>query len=185
MKKGELIKKILLIAGTGVAIGAVMIVPPLAVSLKAIIEALEDKGEKIDKTKVKRVLYNLEKKGLISLREVNGDLLAEFNRDGKKAIFRYKFDELEIKKPKKWDGQFRVVIFDIPEKKKQARDILREKLEKLGFYQLQKSVFVYPFECQEEIELITRVYEIEPSVYFMRVNYIDNQRKIKEKFNLR
>jgi CRISPR-associated endonuclease Cas2 len=192
MKKGELIKKILLAAGVGVGIGTVMVVPSLAISLKAIIEAFENKHslllrnkkEKIDKTKVKRVLYNLEKRGLVSLKEINGDLLATFNKNGKKLVLRYKFDELEIKKPRKWDGKWRVVIFDIPEKKKLARDILREKLEKLGFYQLQKSVFIHPFECQQEIELISKIYEIEPFVYFMKANYIDNQRKLKEKFNL-
>ena len=135
---------------------------------------------KKDKKKIYDTFYQLKSESLIKIKNKGGQIYISLTKEGEKRAGKYQVDDLKIKEPKKWDGQFRVVIFDIPEKKKQARDILREKLEKLGFYQLQKSVFVYPFECQEEIELITRVYEIEPFVYFMRVNYIDNQRKIKE-----
>lgn len=183
-KKAEIIKKVLQIAGAGLVIGTVTAFPPLAMSFNLIMEVFEEREQKISKTQVKRVLYNLEKKRLISLKETNGDLLATFNEKGKKLILKYKFDELEIKKPKKWDKKWRLVMFDIPEKKRLARDVLRRKLKSMNFYQIQRSVFIHPFECQREIELITKVYEIKPFVYFIRVDYIDNQKKLKEKFDL-
>lgn len=184
MRRNEIIKTIFLAAGMGVAIGAVMVVPPLAITFKALMEAIESRGRRIEPWKIKRALYNLEKRKLISLREVNGELLATFNEGGKKLLLKYKFDELEIGKSKEWDGKWRIVVFDIPEKKKLARNVLREKLRRLGFYQLQKSVFVHPFECQREIELVARAYEVEPYLYFVRAEYIDNQAKIQQKFNL-
>jgi len=181
-----LTKKVLLAVGIGIAIGAVMVVPALAITFKAIMEAIEDKeGKIINPKKVRRVLYNLEKKKLIALKEVNGELLATFNEAGKKLLLKYKFDELKIEKPKKWDKKWRMVVFDIPEKKKLARNALREKLKSLGFFQLQRSVFVHPFECQKEIELTTKIYEIEPYVYFVRADYLDNQERIKKQFDLR
>ncbi len=47
---------------------------------------------------------------------------------------------------KKWDGKWRQVIFDIPEEKKVAREKLRTKLLSLGFGQLQRSVYINPFD---------------------------------------
>jgi CRISPR-associated endonuclease Cas2 len=185
MKKGELVKKVVLAASAGVAIGAVMVVPPLAITFQAIMEAIEKReGEKPNRKQARKVLYNLKKRKLVSLKEVDGELWVTFNEEGKKLFLKYRLDELKISKPRKWDKKWRIVIFDIPEKKKVAREVLRDKLNQLGFFQLQKSVFVYPFECQREIELISRFYGIEPYVYFIRADYIDNEEKIREKFGL-
>lgn len=185
MKKGELVKKVVLAAGKGVAIGSMVLFPPLSMSFKLIMEVIEEmEGKKFKRQRVKKVLYNLEKRKLVSLKEVSDELLVTFNEKGKRLVLRYKFDELAIKKPRRWDRKWRIVIFDIPEKKKVAREVLRDRLKQLGFYQLQKSVFVHPFECQREIELITRFYEVEPYVYFIRADYVDNEQKIKRKFNL-
>ena len=185
VKKGDLVKKVVLAAGKGVAIGALVAFPPLALPFTNIMKIIEEiERKKLQKKKVRRVLYNLQKKRLVALKEINGELWVTFKEEGKKLLLKYKFDELKIKKPSRWDKKWRLVIFDIPEKKRLARDVLREKLRQLGFFQLQKSVFVHPFECQREIELIARFYEIEPYVYFIRADYIDNQEKIKEKFSL-
>ena len=45
-------------------------------------------------------------------------------------------------------------VFDIPEKLRTMRDALRDKLKRLGFFQFQKSVWIYPFECEEEMDYI-------------------------------
>jgi len=41
-----------------------------------------------------------------------------------------------------WDGKYRVVIFDIPEKQYKTRDWLRRELYMLNYKKLQKSVFI-------------------------------------------
>ncbi len=51
----------------------------------------------------------------------------------------------------KWDKKWRVVIFDIPEELSRERVKFRRKLKSLGFYMLQKSVFIFPYPCEEEI----------------------------------
>ena len=56
------------------------------------------------------------------------------------------------------DGEWRIVIFDIPEKFKKAREALRMKLKELGFLELQKSVFIFPYECEDEINFIVEVF---------------------------
>ncbi|MFC1756901.1 hypothetical protein ACFLZC_01975, partial [Patescibacteria group bacterium] len=73
-------------------------------------------------------------------------------------------DEMILLKPKKWDGKWRLVIFDIPETKRCARDALRQKLEQLEFYQCQKSTWIHPFPCIEEIEFLKNFFNIKPFV---------------------
>src|SRR3989344_4593151 len=60
----------------------------------------------------------------------------------------------EIKKPARWDKLWRLVIFDIPEEERTGRMALAAKLKELGFYPLQKSVFIHPYECKDEIDFI-------------------------------
>src|SRR3989338_3765198 len=44
----------------------------------------------------------------------------------------------------KWDGKWRMIVFDVPEKKRRHRDELRSMLKAIGFKEFQKSVWVYP-----------------------------------------
>jgi len=101
--------------------------------------------------------------------EKNGEDVYEFSRKGHKKVRGFLLDVLEITQPVKWDGEWSVIIFDIPEKFRLARHALREKLVKMGCCQLQKSVWVHPFPCEEEVEFLKEVFEIKPFVYILRV----------------
>ena len=63
-------------------------------------------------------------------------------------------NDLRISKDKKWDKKWRIVIFDISELKRFYREAFRGKLKEMGFFPLQKSVWVCPFECKDEIDLL-------------------------------
>lgn len=57
-----------------------------------------------------------------------------------------------------WDGKWRLIIWDIPEKRRIARDLLRYKLKVLGFNRLQKSVWATKKNCTKELrEFIKKV----------------------------
>lgn len=68
---------------------------------------------------------------------------------GKKQ-FRRNFPLLTMQ-AKKWDGNFMIVIFDIPEKQRVERDRLRRKLKELGFGMLQKSVWISPYHFETDM----------------------------------
>jgi len=84
---------------------------------------------------------------------------------------------------KKWDKNWYLVIFDIPEKLHRKRDILREKLKKLGFGQLQQSVWISPINYLPVLEKIIFNYQLEPYVIFSQTNKIgrDTSRELAEK----
>ena len=82
-------------------------------------------------------------------------------------MLHYKLEDLKLNKTPTWDGLFRMVIFDIPESKKGTREMFRRKLKELEFQQLQKSVFVTPYECHDEVDFLRNVYEIVPYVSYV------------------
>ena len=77
-----------------------------------------------------------------------------------------------------------MVLFDIPEKHKKAREALREILKKLGFYEYQKSVLVYPYECRNEIDFVIEYFEIRLWVRLVTVVALDNELHLRKIFNL-
>ncbi|KKS75569.1 MAG: hypothetical protein UV48_C0009G0002 [Candidatus Azambacteria bacterium GW2011_GWA2_42_9] len=76
------------------------------------------------------------------------------------------------------------MVFDIPEKHKKAREAIRECLNNLGFYKFQKSVFVLPFECSDEIDFITEYFNVRSYVRLILAETMDNELHLKKIFNL-
>ena len=98
--------------------------------------------------------YYLRKKGLLKMEYHGKQLHISLSEEGKVLAKKYSIDELKIRKPKKWDRKWRILIFDIEEKYRSKREALRGKLKELGLYQLQKSVWVCPYHFQEEVDVL-------------------------------
>ena len=122
---------------------------------------------------------SLKKRRLLNfIKEENGYLIYQINEKGKKKIEKFIFDELKIKNPYQWDKKWRLVIFDIPEIRRRERAALRKKLTDLGFYQCQKSAWIYPFPCDKEIEFIKDILNIKSFVKLFLVEEIDDGKVI-------
>ena len=91
----------------------------------------------------------------------------------------------ELAKRRQPDGKLRIIIFDIPEKFRWGRDALRKKLKELGFCEFQKSVFVFPYDCKDEIDFIIEFFNIRKYVRYGVFDYVDNAVHLKEFFNLK
>ena len=90
---------------------------------------------------------NLKRRGLI--RDIDNNSF-NFTKSGQKWLSR-SFDRYFRLTNDKWDKKWRVVIFDIPQELHKERVKFRRKLKSLGFVMLQKSVFVFPYSCHEEV----------------------------------
>jgi len=104
--------------------------------------------------KFTNAFYYLKNRGLIKIKNRKGQIYISLTEEGKKRAGKYQIDELKIKKSRRWDKKWRVLIFDIQDKHKIKREALRGKIKELGLYQLQKSVWVYPYKFQKEIGLL-------------------------------
>lgn len=103
---------------------------------------------------------------------------------GKKTALTFNIDSMKIHRPNRWDGMWRIVISDIPEGRKRGRESLRMHLKQLGFYPLQKSVYVHPFDCKKEIDFIVEFHMMRKYVRFILAYSIDNELHLKKHFEL-
>lgn len=67
---------------------------------------------------------------------------------------KIEFGQYEIPERAFWDGKWRVLVFDISERRRRVRNQLRRLLEGAGFMRIQDSVWVYPYPCDEFISLV-------------------------------
>jgi len=120
------------------------------------------------------------------LKKKNGVIVKGLTKKGKLKALDYYFDNLKIIN-KKWDGKFRILVFDVPEKLRRGRNALRWKIKRLGFHELQKSVFVIPYECKQEIEFVADYFELNKYVHYGVLESIDAvlYQKLKKEFDLK
>lgn len=97
-----------------------------------------------------RVATNrLKKRNLIQTERRGRQILFTLTGEGEKEAEKIRL-KLEMTKSKPWDGKWRIIVFDVPEKLRGKRDLLRRELINFGFKQLQKSVWAYPHSLPQE-----------------------------------
>ena len=139
----------------------------------------------IERQALKNAITDLYKSKILEQKENNdGSLTIVLTENGKRKALTYQIDEMKIKKAQKWDKRWRIVLFDIPEKKKKIREAIRHHLKNLDFFEYQKSVFVQPYDCKNEIEYIIEFYNIRKYVRFIMADSLDNELHLIKHFKL-
>ena len=178
---GSVNKKVLLLLSGGLALSLTR----RPDTYFRIVKNIAKEWKKINERSLRESIKKLYQSKIIDYKENNNGTVELILTDaGKKKILLYDLEKLKIDKPPKWDNLWRLVIFDIPENKKQARMAMSSKLKELGFYPMQKSVFIHPYECKDEIDFVTELFNIAPYVRFFRVKDIDIELDLKNKFHL-
>lgn len=103
---------------------------------------------------------------------------------GKQQLHRWELVNFKFNKPKKWDGKWRVVIFDIPDKKRRIRDQIRSLFKSAGLYLLQESVWVYPYDCEDIIALLKTDFGVGKNLLYLIVEELENDKYLRQEFNL-
>ena len=175
----ELTKEIL----KGLAIGGLIVASFALPGLPQIFRLFGVDNAK-DRYRIKRTIQALKEQKLINIYEKDGENIMEITEKGEKRVLKYKFEEMKIARPKKWDGYWHIIAFDIPEKYKRGRDALTRKLKEMELYPLQKSVFICPFECKDEINFIGEVFNIRKFIHYFVAKEIDDEEYFKKYYNL-
>lgn len=150
-----------------------------------ILKSIPKEFRRIDRNYLWRILSEFHRDRLVNYREdKDGEITMTLSERGRKQILKLNLDQLEIKVPARWDKKWRLVIFDIPEKIKPAREALRDKLKDLGFFELQHSVWVWPYQCRDEINFIVEVFDIRQYVRLVEADSITNEADLLLRFNL-
>ncbi len=104
---------------------------------------------------------------------------------GEKRLRYLSLQNYQMSKPKKWDERWRVLIFDIPEKRKGLREKIRSMLVMVGFVRLQDSVWIYPYDCEDLITLLKADFKIGKDMLYMIVDTLEYDHSIRQAFGLK
>lgn len=178
---GAVQRKTLLLLLGGVALG-------LSYSPKQyfrVAKSVSKEWRKINRQTLERAIRSLYESKLVQTRDNrDGTLTLVLSDKGKERALTHNLEEIEIRRPVHWDGKWRIVMFDIPEKIKKVRDALRMHFKRMGFYEFQKSVFVHPYPCDKEIEYIMEFYGARRHIRFIVATEIDNALDLKRHFGI-
>lgn len=114
----------------------------------------------------------------------DGKVSVVITRHGMTRALTYEILTMTIQKPKRWDKKWRVVVFDVPEKKKFLRDRFRSGLRQLGMYQLQESIYVSPYPCFDEIEFLRELIGVAVSTKYILAEKIEDDEVLLGYFGL-
>lgn len=182
---GELAKYILLTIGLAGAIVVVAAAPGVVLAAKPFLKDPYRFSKKKEKQRGVRTVQRLWKNRLITTKYRKGKFVVELTKEGKRKFKEIQLEKLDITKPPHWDKRWRLTIFDIPdESHKYVRDLLRAKLKQWEFYPLQKSVWVCPWPCENEIQLVAELYDVAPYVNIVVAEKIVGDALLKKHFGL-
>lgn len=103
---------------------------------------------------------------------------------GKRWLLKYTLEELSIPKPAKWDGRWRLVIYDVARKNASLRSLFRTTLKKIGFYNVQESVWLHPYPCEKEIHFLRDYCGMGDNVVYIIAHKIENDSAYRKNFDL-
>ena len=133
----------------------------------------------------KSVLGRLKQKGEIEFEERDGKQYARLTERGEEALaLGQQKMQLATSKPRKWDRRYRLVMFDVPERRKKIRERLRFQMRDAGFLRIQDSAWLYPYDCEEFMALLKADLRIGKDVLYAVVEEIENDRWIRKHFGL-
>ena len=184
MKKsriGNLQKKILLLLLTCQALSFNYSRSKQWKALKEIHKEFEEDRE----DSIERASQSLFKSKLVEERSnKDGTTTIVLTQKGREYAMAFDMENTKLSHEEKWDGKWRMVMYDIPIKLNKVRESLRYQLKRIGMKEIQQSVFVYPYQCHKEIKYIIEFYFAWKYIHFLEATFINGEDKLKKHFKL-
>lgn len=105
-------------------------------------------------------------------------------KKGYKILSESKVWSLTIPTQKRWDGKWRVVVFDIPKDRHKRRDSFRRRLQELGLTLYQNSVWIYPYPLEHEVRQVAEFYMLSNCVSFITAERISGEARFRKHYKL-
>ncbi len=169
------------------ALSVLAVVPTTLSTSLSVSQALrnaEMDSHALARREMARVYRALLSRGLVKITEKAGSSYYSLTEKGKELANLFEYKRISLKPKKGWDRQWRIIIFDIPERLHHKRDVLRNALRRIGFVQLQKSVWVYPHDSAELLTLIRKDLLLYKYVLYIVADTIEHERDIAKIFGI-
>lgn len=130
----------------------------------------------LDRYQLYHIVHRLKEKGWVKTYKNEGKIIVKLTGRGR--------NQLAIEsalKQHKWDGQFRIVIFDIPEKHRKVRDVLRRRLKEWGFVAWQKSIWASKKDLADLLRDFIKELGVEEWVLVLVAKDVGSARKFHDR----
>lgn len=135
--------------------------------------------------RIRQALQRLEAQGMLKRQTTARGLTAILTEEGKKFAEKlHAAERIRIRPPRVWDQKWRIVIFDIWERRRGVRDKLRRTLEKAGFRRVQDSVWVCPYDCEELVAFLRADLRLGEGILYLIAEGVENDAKLRKLFGL-
>ncbi len=142
------------------------------------------KKRKISSREVSRALDLLDRSGYLNIKRKDGAVEIHITRKGMKQAKRLTLETVKLSSSDVWDGKWRLLFYDVPVRHNSARLAFRKMIMKLGMYPLQKSLWVYPYQCEAEILFVANFFNVDDFVNFAVADSLFDQGKTLKFFGL-
>jgi len=184
-------KEVLMLLGAGAFLAASIIFPGLPMAAKPFIDVVKEadrnkrqkEWEKFNLWRLRQVIKRMQSSKLVEVKEEKGVPIIKITHKGKQKLLRYKIDEMVLDESN-WDSKWRLVIYDVQTGKRANSEMFRTMLNKLRFLKLQRSVYLTPFKCEDEIEYLRLLFEIGNEVQILKVGSLENEAAYRRYFGI-
>lgn len=166
------------------AIGGVVTIAAVAPNVFAAVGKIGRRRLFMNEKDFRRCRYYFSRRNLAQFTGVGETTRMRITEKGKRQVFRSAFDQMRLEKKQQWDGIWRIVIFDIPDKHKGEREGFRNQLRRFGMHCMQESVFVAPYPCEREVELLIYAFSLSPYVRVIRTRELFGDDDLRERFDI-
>lgn len=176
----------------GIVLGVVGVAGIIAIALAApnafqMVEVFRNFKDSKTKSQcrysINATIRRLQKKGLLVMERYGGKSCYRLTERGALELVRYRMKEKTVKR-RRWDGKWRIVIFDVKEDRRSVRNRLRTMLFEFGFVRLQDSVWVSPYECEEVVQLLKAECRLGKDALYIVAEKIEQDEILKKHFKL-
>ena len=140
--------------------------------------------KKNPKYAINEALQRLIAGGFVQFEKTDRGTFLRLTPKGEKCIDILDRHDYKLKKPGKWDGKWRIITFDIKEKRRGLRSRVRDTLSKIGFVRLQNSVWVYPYDCEDLMILLKADFKIGKDMLYVIADKIEYDLPLRKQFGL-
>lgn len=143
-----------------------------------------DQLQDITDTQLRRSIYHAIGKKYITLTNEKNGTTIRLTTSGKQLAGKAAIELLRPAVPVIWDKKWRIVLFDIPEKFKKSRDGFAGNLKRIGFTQIQKSAFAFPYPCFEELAVLTDFHKVRSFVTCILAEQLEHSKQLEKLYIL-
>lgn len=176
VRRGEIQKLILDAVKVAGVLGVGLVAPQVISAMYKLGIITNKRQDEIVRSSASKML----EKGLL---KYNGKYY-ELTLEGQNKLREWELRDYILPRPRKWDKKWRVIIFDIPEKKRKVREQMRRFFVAAGLRRLQDSVWVYPHDCEDIIALLKTEFGVGRDILYMIVDEIENDKNLRQEFGL-